>query len=216
MKNILLFAWLLVAGTLFGQNVPIDEVYHIEDANTFDSSGAQVNAVSTPICDVYEEDTDTAILNDQNMTLRTAHTGEYRYSFTVSAANGFEVGKWYNVKCRATVGSVTQVANKGHFRVVAADATSGDIVGLSAVMVAPTAITGLSSQTVFNLTVGPTENDVINGLIAVITDSSTAAQKAQVAVCDYVAATKTVTLCRTPTFTIANGDTITIPARTPR
>ncbi len=59
------------------------------------------------------------------MTARSGHTGEYRGTFTASAANGFEVGKWYSVKAYATVGGLAGIATEMHFRLKAAEATAG-------------------------------------------------------------------------------------------
>lgn len=75
-----------------------------------------------------------------------------------------------------------------------------------------TTITGLSSQTVFNLTAGSGDNDAYNGAVAIITDQSTSTQKAFIPISDYVGSTRTVTLSAAPAFTIANGDTIDIIA----
>ena len=76
-----------------------------------------------------------------------------------------------------------------------------------------TTITGLSSQTVFDLTAGSADNDAYNGAIAIITDASTATQKAFAVVHDYAGGTKTITLGADPgIFVMANGDTIDIVA----
>lgn len=71
-----------------------------------------------------------------------------------------------------------------------------------------TTITGLSTQLVFNLTAGSSDDDAYDNATAVITDAVTAEQKSCSAVGSYVGATKTITLSDTPIFTIANGDTI--------
>ena len=75
-----------------------------------------------------------------------------------------------------------------------------------------TTITGLSSQTVFNLTAGSADDDAYNDQTAIVTDSVTSEQRGVAAVSDYVGATKTVTLAAAMPFTIANGDTIDIIA----
>ena len=76
-----------------------------------------------------------------------------------------------------------------------------------------TTIATLSSQTSFTLTAGSADNDAYNGCIAVITDVSTATQKAIGVISDYVGATKTVTLLNDPgIFTVAATDNISILA----
>ena len=94
---------------------------------------------------------------------------------------------------------------------------SDDVPGLIAAIPQPellqrTTITGLSSQTVFNLTAGSADNDAYIGATAIITDAVTSEQKTCAAIGDYVGATKTITLSNIPIFTIANGDSIDIVA----
>jgi hypothetical protein len=74
-----------------------------------------------------------------------------------------------------------------------------------------TTIATLATQVSFTLTAGSADNDAYNGSIAVITDASTAVQKAVATVSDYVGSTKTITLAADPAiFTMATGDTIEI------
>lgn len=76
-----------------------------------------------------------------------------------------------------------------------------------------TTITGLASQTVFNLSEGSADNDAYNGLEIVIEDSATSVQKARGLILDYAGGAKTVTLAIDPgIFTIANGDRVRIQA----
>lgn len=89
-----------------GHEIVIDEVVHFDVTTRDPETGAISDADATPTWKVYEEDTDTSIVNG-NMTKRTDLTGRYRGSFTASAANGFEVGKFYNVEVAATVNSVS-------------------------------------------------------------------------------------------------------------
>lgn len=105
-------------------DIPLDEVIHF-DAIASSSTGAAADADSTPTFAVYEESTDTDIGVGGNFTKRTSLTGNYRGSFTASAANGFEVGKWYNVIGSATVGGVAAKGVVMRFRIVAAEATAG-------------------------------------------------------------------------------------------
>lgn len=73
-----------------------------------------------------------------------------------------------------------------------------------------TTIATLASQTSFTLTAGPAENDVLNGMWAIIHDVASAAQWSRVLITDYVGSTKTVTLAAGATFTAAASDNIAI------
>lgn len=105
-------------------DVPLDEVIHF-DAITSSLTGAAADADATPTFAVYEQDTDTDIGIGGNLTKRTSLTGNYRGSFTASAANGFEVGKWYVVIGSATIGGIATKGVLMHFRIVAAEAAAG-------------------------------------------------------------------------------------------
>lgn len=121
--------------------VPIDEVVHFEAVTSHPSTGAATDADSTPTFAVYEEDTDTDIGVGGNLTKRTAQTGEYRGSFTASAANGFEAGKWYSVIVSATVNSVAGKARVMHFYCVPAEVAAG-VPGVNATYLGGTSQTG--------------------------------------------------------------------------
>lgn len=105
--------------------IPLDEVVHFDAVTHHPTTGAVTDADSTPTFSVFEEDTDTAIVGPSNLTKRTALTGNYRGSFTASAANGFEVGKWYNVVASATVNSIAGKAVVLTFTLVPAEALAG-------------------------------------------------------------------------------------------
>lgn len=105
--------------------VPIDEVAHFDVVTHNPATGAVSDADSTPTFAVYEEATDTAILDAQNFTKRTSLTGNYRGTFTASAANGFEAGKWYSVIASATVNSVAAKCVAMNFRVAPAESVAG-------------------------------------------------------------------------------------------
>lgn len=108
-------------------NIPLDEVIFFDCITTHPSTGAATDADSTPTFAVYEESTDTDIGIGGNLTKRTSLTGNYRGTFTLSAANGFEVGKWYSIIGSATVNAIAGKAVLKNFRVVAAEATTGVI-----------------------------------------------------------------------------------------
>jgi hypothetical protein len=104
--------------------VPLNEVVYFDAITSNPSTGAVSDADSTPTFAVYEEGTDTAIVTG-NLTKRTSLTGDYRGTYTASAANGFEVGKWYSVVAAATVNSISGKAVVQNFRCVAAETVAG-------------------------------------------------------------------------------------------
>lgn len=115
-------------------DIPLDEVIYFDAITSRFDTGAATDADSTPTFEVFEEATDTDIGVGGNLTKRTSKTGNYRGSFTASAANGFEVGKWYSVIGSATVNSVAGKGVLKTFRIVAAEAIAGkpkvDVDGL--------------------------------------------------------------------------------------
>src|SRR3972149_8427428 len=86
--------------------------WKIDDLYTFTlsvngSSGA-VDADSVPSYRVYEDETGTAILTGSMAKLDDAGTtGFYSEQLTLSAANGLEKGKSYNIIICAAVSSIT-------------------------------------------------------------------------------------------------------------
>ena len=109
------------------RDIPIDEVVHFDEITRHPSTGAATDVDSgTPSFSVFEEATDTPILSAQSMTKRTSLTGNYRGAFTVSVANGFEAGKWYNVITSATVNAIADKVVSMRFRAVPAETTVGN------------------------------------------------------------------------------------------
>lgn len=106
-------------------DIPLDEVIFFDCVTTHPSTGAATDADSTPTFAVYEESTDTDIGVGGNLTKRTSLTGNYRGTFTLSAANGFEVGKWYSIIGSATVNAIAGKAVLKNFRVKAAEPAVG-------------------------------------------------------------------------------------------
>jgi hypothetical protein len=107
-------------------DIPLDEVLHFDVLTHHPSTGAVTDADSTPTFAVYEEATDTDIGVGGNLTKRTSLTGDYRGTFTASAANGFEVGKWYNVIASATVNAIAGKTRALIFRIVLAESVVGE------------------------------------------------------------------------------------------
>ena len=90
--------------------------YAIDDLLTFyvnthtPSTGAAVDADAVPGYRVYEDETGTPLLTGSMALLDDANTvGFYSEQITLSAANGFEVGKSYCIRCTLVVGGVTGV-----------------------------------------------------------------------------------------------------------
>lgn len=75
-----------------------------------------VDADSTPTVEIFEEDNDTPILTP-TATKRTGKTGNYRTTFVISSANGFENGKFYNLIVTATVATIVGKARVATFQV---------------------------------------------------------------------------------------------------
>lgn len=106
-------------------DIPLDEVLFFDAITSTPATGAAVDADAPPTFAVYEESTDTDIGIGGSMTKRTSLMGNYRGTFTASAANGFELGKWYSIVASGVVGGVTGKAVLKNFRVVAAETIAG-------------------------------------------------------------------------------------------
>ena len=71
-------------------------------------TGVATDADSVPSYRVYEDETTTPILTGSMALLDSANTaGLYSEQITLSAANGFELGKSYTIYISATVNGVT-------------------------------------------------------------------------------------------------------------
>ena len=85
----------------------------INDALTFYANttrfdtGSATDADAVPSYRVYEDETGTPLLTGTMALLDSANTaGFYSEQITLSAANGFELGKQYSIYITATVNSV--------------------------------------------------------------------------------------------------------------
>lgn len=90
-----------------GQTVTLDFV------TTSPTTGAAASASATTV-NVFEDVTDTPVVTP-TATERSGHTGVYRVQIVCTTANGFEVGKSYNVVVTATVGGVSGKATIASF-----------------------------------------------------------------------------------------------------
>lgn len=106
-------------------SIPLGETLHFDVVTHDPSDGSVSNADAAPTFEVYEEDTDTAILTGQTMTQRGAIVGNYRGTVACTSGNGFEIGKWYSVIVEATVDSTQGKEVAKNFRVVIAETTEG-------------------------------------------------------------------------------------------
>lgn len=107
-------------------DISLDDVIHFDVITSRPTTGAAIDADSAPTWAIYEEATDTAVASG-TFTKRTSLDGNYRGTATLSTANGFEVGKWYNVVATGIVGAVTGKAVVMRFAVVAAPGTAGGV-----------------------------------------------------------------------------------------
>jgi hypothetical protein len=88
-------------------NFDIDDVLTFV-VNTHAVVGDASDADSVPTYRVYEDETTTPILTGSMALLDGSNTvGLYSEQLTLSAANGFELGKCYTVYITATVGGIT-------------------------------------------------------------------------------------------------------------
>lgn len=154
-------------------------------------TGAASDADGVPTYRIYEDETGTPVLTGSMAKLDDAGTaGFYSEQITLSAANGFEVGKSYNIYIAATVNTVAAVQSHG-FKIVgnlpaAVNSIAAD--ALNAAAVAADAVTkiqnGLATATALGVVNGNV-NDIETLLaqtdadvtaIRAITDLLTAAQ----------------------------------------
>ena len=101
-------------------NPTLSETIYADFITSSPTTGAAIDADSTPTCEVFEDATDTATLSP-TVVKRTGKTGNYRIPIACTGANGFEAGKSYNVVVSATVGAVAAKAVVQTFQIRAAD-----------------------------------------------------------------------------------------------
>lgn len=84
--------------------VALGQTVHVDFVLTHPGTGAAATASAVTVR-VFEDDSDTEIVTP-TATERTSQTGNYRVPIVATTANGFEVGRSYNVVVDATVASV--------------------------------------------------------------------------------------------------------------
>ncbi len=91
----------------------VDDTMTFYAVTTKFDTGVATDADAVPAYRVYEEETATAILTGNMALLDSANTaGFYSEQITLSAANGFEVGKCYAIYIAATVNSVAGASHR--------------------------------------------------------------------------------------------------------
>lgn len=156
----------------------------IDDALTFYvnttrfDTGAATDADAVPTYKVYENETDMSLTGSMALLDSANTAGFYSEAITLSAANGFEVGKQYAIYITTAVNSVTgathhtfQVGAKVNATQVGGQtaSASGTITFPAATLASTTNITAGTVTTATNVT-------TVNGLAAdVITAASMAA-----------------------------------------
>lgn len=103
--------------------VPLNLAIEFDGQVHTQTTGALVAADSTPTWAVYEQGNITPVYTG-NMTARST-TGVYFMAGTASAANGFTVGKVYQVKMTAIVSGVTDITVLARFILVPAWTVAG-------------------------------------------------------------------------------------------
>jgi hypothetical protein len=91
----------------------IDDVLTFTVNTTRFDTGVATDADAVPAYRIYENETGTAIVTGNMALLDSASTaGFYSEAVTLSAANGFEKGKCYNIYISAAVNSVTGTTSR--------------------------------------------------------------------------------------------------------
>lgn len=96
------------------QDLKLEAIRYFDFITSSPTTGAAADADSGPTAEVFEDNTDTTVVA-LAVTKRTSKTGNYRVPVTAAAADGFEVGKTYNVIASATVGGVAAKGKIGSF-----------------------------------------------------------------------------------------------------
>lgn len=173
-------------------------MFDLESSPVFDfittaGDGSVSDADSLPTAEVFEDATDTTVAA-LTVTKRTNKTGNYRVPVPCTTANGFELGKTYNVVVSATVSGVSSkgVVATFQLRVPRLRCTVVSDAGNSATVIK----TDLSSST----------NNVLKDMLAVLATGTLAPQVKKVTA--YNGTTKVVTVQDGFTGTPSAGDVV--------
>jgi hypothetical protein len=205
-------------------------------AQTFNTSGDTADATSPPAYRVYEDETDTPILTG-TMALRDSSNtdGFYSEQITLSAANGFEEGKSYNIRMTASSGGIAGAAFHAfnvvpdiESRIPAAlvggrmDSNVGAISGsapaadtLESFMIngvtSGTVNDGSASASSFVTDLTEASDNHYNGSVLLFLDDPLKGQSRKIS--DYDGTSKTITLAAAFTEAPDNGDAFVILGR---
>jgi len=111
------------------------------------TTGAVSDADALPTVEIWEDETDTTLAGG-TVTKRVGKTGNYRVAVVATAANGFEVGKSYNVVVTVVAGGVTAKAVVGSFFIDGKrlsdlnDIAAGTVMGKSPATLAAADVSG--------------------------------------------------------------------------
>ena len=167
----------------------------------FDAAGASIALDEAPTFVVVKNGTPT--LDAVTPVDRNSDGKHYDCSYNPSGETETD---HYEIRTTVTIAAVEYVRPSEHFDVVAPSPVDKTVL-------VSTTIATLASQTSFTLTAGSGDDDAYKNCFAIITDAASSLQKSVRRVVDYTGSTKTVTLERSPDFTIQADDLITIAAR---
>jgi len=154
--------------------------------------GVVSDADSLPTAEVFEDDTDTTVYS-LTVTKRTGKTGDYRVPVACTAANGFEVGKSYNVIASATVGGTASKSVVGRFVIENIVLKRGSVVS-----------DGGNTATTFKTDLSEATNDYHKDALLLFTSGGLINQVKKVSA--YTGATKFITVSAAFTGTPSAAD----------
>ena len=97
-------------------NVPLGRTVTLDFTTHNPVTGAIQDADIPPTCDIFQGDTDIPILSPTPVR-RGALVGDYRVTFAVTLANGFQFRQIYNIIAIAQVNLITAKARIGMLEV---------------------------------------------------------------------------------------------------
>ena len=90
-------------------NVPLGKTVTIDFTTHNPVTGAVQDTDIPPTCDIFQGDTDVPVLSPAPVR-RGVLTGNYRVTFAVTVANGFQLSRIYNLIATAQVNLITAKA----------------------------------------------------------------------------------------------------------
>jgi hypothetical protein len=187
--------------------------FHTFDSND-PSASVTLSGLATTDIEIYKDGSTTQRASDNGYALLDTDGIDFDgvtgiHGFSVDLADNSTAGfyaagsQYWIVVASVTVDAGTVNFIAATFRIGYEDA------------ILNTTIATLSTQTSFTLTVGPAEDDALNGMWVCIHDVASAVQKGYAVISDYTGSTKTVTLAAGTTFTAAATDNISVMGPAP-